>query len=96
VLACLCGTSLVDIAKEVGVGIGVGLAQTAATGLSTKALRRLNHHASAAFLRKAVGGVSLARLAPLIGGVIAGAADGAVTRGYGTAAKRLFEPMLPA
>ena len=93
VLACLCGTSLVDIAKEVGVGIGVGLAQTAATGLSTKALRRLNHRAGATLLHKAVGGVSLARLTPLIGGMIAGVADGAVTRGYGTAAKRLFEPM---
>lgn len=99
VLACLCGTSLVDLAKEVGVGVGVGLAQQAATGLSTKALRHLSHagsHASIALLRKTVGGASLARLAPLIGGVIAGATDGAVTRGYGSAAKRLFEPMAAA
>lgn len=100
VLACLCGTSLVDVAKEVGVGIGVSLAQQAVTGLSTKALKQLSHAtghvAGKSLLRRAVGGASLSRLTPLVGGLIAGLADGAVTRGYGTAAKRLFAPITEA
>jgi uncharacterized protein (DUF697 family) len=85
VLACLCGTTLIDVVKEAGLGIGAGLAQQAVTGLSTEALRRLAR----------VGGTSrVARLTPLIGGVVAGALDGALTRAYAKAAKKLFTPII--
>jgi uncharacterized protein (DUF697 family) len=96
VLACLCGTTLVDVVKEAGLGIGAGLAQQAVSGLSTEALRRIRHAGGFEMLRKAVGRVPLkaSRLTPLIGGIVAGALDGALTRTYGTAAKRLFSPII--
>jgi uncharacterized protein (DUF697 family) len=96
VLACLCGTTLVDVAKEAAVGIGTGLAQQAATSLSTAALERVKHVGGFELLRKAAGRVplNLSRLAPLIGGLLAGALDGALTRSYANVAKRLFAPLV--
>jgi hypothetical protein len=97
VLACLCGTSVIDILKEVGIGIGAGVVQQAATRLSTDALRRLKHAASVSVLGKSGGTASFnaARWTPLIGGLVAGTMDGAVTRTYATTAKRLFTPVAP-
>jgi uncharacterized protein (DUF697 family) len=91
VLACLCGTTLLDVVKEAGIGVGAGLAQQAATSLSSEGLRRL---ARIGGLHGAHGSARVARLTPLIGGVIAGAIDGALTRAYANAAKRLFTPIV--
>ena len=91
VLACLCGTTFLDVVKEAGIGIGAGLAQQAVTGLSTDALRRIGRHA---LLRRGDNVVRLSRFAPLIGGVVAGALDGALTRAYANAAKKLFLPII--
>ena len=91
VLACLCGTTLIDVVKEAGLGIGAGLAQQAVTGLSTEALRRL---ARIGALRRVGGTSRVVRLTPLIGGVVAGALDGALTRAYANAAKKLFTPII--
>jgi uncharacterized protein (DUF697 family) len=91
VLACLCGTTLVDVVKEAGIGVGAGLAQQAVAGLSREALRRL---ARIGALRRAGSTTRIARLTPLIGGVVAGALDGALTRGYANAAKKLFLPII--
>ena len=96
VLGCLCGTTLVDVAKEAVIGIGTGLAQQAAASLSTAALQRARHAGGLEVVRKAVSRVplNLSRLTPLIGGLIAGALDGALTRSYATVAKRLFAPLV--
>jgi uncharacterized protein (DUF697 family) len=91
VLACLCGTTLLDVVKEAGIGVGAGLAQQAAASLSSEGLRRL---ARIGGLHGAHGSARVARLTPLIGGVIAGAIDGALTRAYANAAKRLFTPIV--
>lgn len=91
VLACLCGTTLLDVVKEAGIGIGTGFAQQAVAGLSTDALRRL---ARIGRLRHVGSTTHAARLAPLIGGVVAGALDGALTRAYANAAKKLFLPII--
>jgi len=91
VLACLCGTTFLDVLKETGIGIGVGLAQQAVADLSTDALRKIGRHA---LLKRGSSGTQLARFAPLLGGVIAGAVDGAVTRAYAHAAKKLFTPII--
>lgn len=96
VLACLCGTSLVDMLKEAGMGIGAGLAQQAVASLSTEALRRIKHAGQFELARRLVGTVNVAKLAPLIGGLVAGILDGALTRTYGNAAKRLFAPISAA
>lgn len=91
VLACLCGTTLMDVVKEAGIGVGAGLAQQAVAGLSSEAVRRLVRMGG---LRGARGSAHVARLTPLIGGVVAGALDGALTRAYANAAKKLFLPII--
>jgi uncharacterized protein (DUF697 family) len=91
VLACLCGTTLIDVVKEAGIGVGAGLAQQAVASLSTEGLRRL---ARIGALRRAGGTTHVARLTPLIGGVVAGALDGALTSAYANAAKKLFTPII--
>ena len=95
VLACLYGTSLMDVAKDVGVGIGAGLVQQAVAGLSVETVKRAKQAARIEALRRAGGAFNLSRLAPLIGGLVAGVLDGALTRTYGSAAKKLFAPMVP-
>jgi uncharacterized protein (DUF697 family) len=91
VLACLCGTTLMDVMKEAGIGVGAGLAQQAVASLSTEAVRRL---ARIGALRRAGNSAHVVRLTPLIGGVVAGALDGALTRAYANAAKKLFLPII--
>jgi uncharacterized protein (DUF697 family) len=91
VLACLCGTTLVDVVKEAGIGVGAGVAQQAVSSLSTEALRRLTRIGA---LRRVGGTSRFARLTPLVGGVVAGALDGALTRAYANAAKKLFTPII--
>jgi uncharacterized protein (DUF697 family) len=93
VLACLCGTSLIDMIKEAGMGVGGGLAQQAVASLSAEALRRVKHAGRFELARRALSAVNVSKLAPLIGGLVAGALDGALTRSYGSAAKILFEPV---
>jgi len=91
VLACLCGTTLMDVVKDAGIGVGAGLAQQAVASLSSEGLRRL---ARIGGLHGAHGSARVARLTPLIGGVVEGAIDGALTRAYANAAKRLFSPII--
>jgi uncharacterized protein (DUF697 family) len=91
VLACLCGTTLIDVVKEAGIGVGAGLAQQAVASLSTEAVRRL---ARIGALRRAGNTAHVVRLTPLIGGMVAGALDGALTRAYANAAKKLFLPII--
>lgn len=91
VLACLCGTTLMDVVKEAGIGVGAGLAQQAVASLSSEAVRRLVRMGG---LRGARSSAHVARLTPLIGGVVAGALDGALTRAYANAAKKLFLPII--
>ena len=91
VLACLCGTTLLDVVKDAGIGVGAGLAQQAVASLSSEGLRRLVRIGG---LHGARNGARAARLTPLIGGVVAGAVDGALTRVYANAAKKLFLPII--
>lgn len=91
VLACLCGTTLMDVVKDAGIGVGAGLAQQAVASLSSEGLRRF---ARIGGLHGARGGARVARWTPLIGGVLAGAVDGALTRVYANAAKKLFLPII--
>jgi hypothetical protein len=91
VLACLCGTTLIDVVKEAGIGVGAGIAQQAVSSLSTEALRRLTRIGA---LRRAGSTTHVVKLTPLIGGFVAGALDGALTRVYANAAKKLFTPII--
>lgn len=91
VLACLCGTTLIDVVKEAGIGVGAGIAQQAVASLSSEGLRRLTRIGGLHGTRSSA---RVARLTPLIGGVVAGALDGVLTRAYANAAKKLFLPIV--
>lgn len=94
VLACLCGTSLADMIKEAGMGVGAGLAQQAVASLSSEAVKRIKHAGKIEALRRASGALNFSKLTPLLGGLVAGVLDGALTRSYAAAAKKLFLPIL--
>jgi uncharacterized protein (DUF697 family) len=91
VVACLCGTTLVDLVKEAALGLGAGLAQQAVTSASSEALRRIGR---LALKRRAGAAANVTRLTPIVGGLVAGTIDGVVTRAYAKAAKRLFLPII--
>lgn len=94
-LACLCGARAVDVVKELGIRIGTQLAQEAVKRVSADCLTQA-HHAIACRLLAMTGGatsLNLGKLVPVIGGLVSGGVDAAVTRSYGAAAKRVFLPV---
>ena len=91
-IACLAGTAVLDILKDVGVGVGMKLTRQVILGLSGAVLGRINQ-ALAARLTMAAGAsgaVMLARVVPFVGGAISGTFDGLATAAVGAAAKRVF------
>jgi len=94
-LACFLGTSLIDLAKGTGLQLGTYLAQQACKRVSGDALKPLNTALACrlAALTGTTAPVNLAKLVPVLGGVISGGVDAAVTRGYGKTAKRVFQPV---
>jgi uncharacterized protein (DUF697 family) len=97
-LACLCGSSVVDVIKDLGVRFGAHVAQQAITRVSGESLKQLNT-AIACRLVAITGSaapINLTKLVPVLGGLISGGLDAAVTRTYGNTAKRLFLPVTVA
>lgn len=94
-LACLCGSSVVDVIKDLGVRFGAHVAQQAITRVSGESLKQINTAIACRLL--AITGtatpINLTKLVPVIGGLISGGLDAAVTRTYGKTAKRLFQPV---
>jgi len=94
-LACLCGARAVDVVKDLGLRLGTQLAQEAVKRLSGDCLRQV-HHALGCRLLALTGGttaVNLGKLVPVLGGLVSGGVDAAITRSYGVAAKRVFLPV---
>lgn len=89
VFACLLGNEIKDLVKEVGVM----MAKNAATRkLEQLALARINQRVGVRLAEKTgeKGASGLARLVPLIGGVISGSLDAAATWTIGRIAKKIF------
>ena len=94
-LACLCGARVTDVIKDVGLRLGTQLAHEVVKRLSGDGLKQLNR-AIACRLVAVTGtstGVTMTKLMPVLGGVVSGGFDAALTRGYGRTAKRLFLPI---
>jgi len=94
-LACLCGARAADMVKELGIRIGSQLAQEAARRLSADCLKQVQHALGCRLLAMTGGATSLnlGKLVPVLGGLVSGGVDAAVTRSYGAAAKRVFLPV---
>ena len=94
-LACLCGARVTDLVKDVGWRLGAPVAHEVVKRLSGDGLKQLNR--AIACRVAAVAGtstsVNMTKLMPVLGGVISGGFDAALTRGYGETAKRLFLPI---
>lgn len=94
-IACLVGTSVTDLLKEVGVIAGTKLARQAIMRIPGAVLSNINKAVGFRLLTKAgsQGAINLVRFLPIVGGVVSGGFDAVVTRGIGSAAKLVFEPL---
>jgi hypothetical protein len=97
IFACLAGTSTTDILKEVGITIGSKLSQQAIAKISGATLLRINQAVGFRLVTRAgtTGVVNLSKLIPIVGGLISGSLDAAVTRAIGAAAKHVFQATGP-
>lgn len=96
-LACLCGARLADIVRDLGIRIGTQMAHEALKRISGDGLKQINQAIACriAATTGATSSINMTKLMPVVGGVIAGGLDAAVTHTYGKTAKRLFQPVLP-
>jgi uncharacterized protein (DUF697 family) len=89
--ACLLGNAAKDVMKEAGVQVGAALTRHAIARISQDALDRLNRRVGFILISKfGPGMVRLARLAPLVGGVVGATFDGVSTYAVGRVAQRTF------
>lgn len=96
-LACLCGARVTDVVKEFGIRFGTQMAHEVVKRVSSDSLKQINQAIACRLIAFSGGKTSLdvAKFMPVLGGVIAGSMDAAVTRTYGMTAKRMFQPILP-
>jgi hypothetical protein len=89
---CLCGSAAVDMARDVGIQIGMRLTQAAIRKISDDTLLRINQRVGFRLLTKfgAHGVVNLSKAVPFVGGVIGGTIDGASTLTIGKVARNAF------
>ena len=96
-LACLTGSKAADTLKDAGVRFGTRLARDGVGWVSPALFRKLHHGSSAshAVLACGAGAGRFSRVVPVVGGVIAGGFDAAVTRMIGRTADRVFAKRAP-
>jgi hypothetical protein len=96
VLACLTGSKAADTLKDAGMRFGTRLAPdmlgSAAPGIFNKA----KHTAFPAACAAGLTAGRLGRLVPLVGGVVAGGFDAAMTQLIGRTADRVFTSRSPS
>ena len=95
-LACLCGSRVADVIKDFGIRLGTQVAHEALKRVSGDGLKQLNLAIGCRLLAMSGGTASLnvGKLVPVLGGMVSGGVDAAVTRSYGVAAKRVFLPVV--
>jgi uncharacterized protein (DUF697 family) len=95
VIACLAGSSMSDILKDIGVQVGTKLTQKAIQQISSATLTKINQAVGMRLVTKAgsAGMINLSKIVPLVGGVVSGAFDATTTYAIGSAAKALFISM---
>lgn len=95
-LACLTGAKAADTLKDAGVRFGTRLARDGIGWVSPALFRKLHHGSSASHAALACGAGRLGRVVPVVGGVIAGGFDAAMTQMIGRTADRVFASRAPA
>ena len=97
VLACLTGSKVADTLKNAGTRLGVRMTRDIAGWVSPALLKKAERVAgvSATALTGAGQAAKVGKLVPVIGGVVAGGVDAAITQLVGRAADRVFRSTPP-
>lgn len=92
--ACLTGSAVADILKDVGIQVGTKVTQQAIMQVAGATLVRINQAVGFRLVTKAgsTGIVNLGKAVPFVGGIIGGTFDALTTKAIGSAAKRVFSP----
>ena len=92
VIACLAGSAVFDILKDVGINIGSQVTKEIILRISGEVLKRINRAVGFRLVTKAgsKGAVNLAKGVPFVGGVVGGTFDAVATRLIGQTAKQVF------
>jgi hypothetical protein len=89
---CLAGSSAFDVLKDVGLQVGTKLSRQMILKISGATLRRINQAVGFRLVTKAgsTGVINLVKFVPVVGGVVGGGLDAAMTGTIGHTAKRVF------
>ena len=92
VYACLAGISLDQVVKQVGIKVGVKMANTMVKKIPGTVLVKINQKVGFRLLTKfgTKGVINIGKAIPLLGGVIGGGFDFAETRIIGNRAYKMF------
>ena len=98
VLACLTGAKTTDTLKDAGVRFGTRLARDGVGWVAPALFKKAQHMAAVPIACEAGarGAARLGRFVPVVGGVVAGCFDAAMTQLIGRAADRVFALARPA
>lgn len=90
--ACLAGSAVGDVLKDVGIKLGTKLGQQAIGGIAGSTLVRINQAVGFRLVTKAgsTGIFNLTKIVPFLGGIIGGTYDAMTSRIIADAAKSVF------
>ena len=93
-IACLAGSAMSDILKEVGIKMGTKLTQQAIMKITGVTLVRINQAVGFRLITKAgsTGILNLTKMVPFVGGIVGGSFDVATTGTIARTAKSAFTP----
>lgn len=92
VYACLCGNSMKEMFKDVGIQLGKQMGKSALQKIPSRIILKINQAVGFRLLTKfgQKGTLNLVKGIPLLGGVIGGTIDGVSTNIVGNNAKKIF------
>ncbi len=95
-VACLAGSAVFDILKDVGIQVGTKLTQQAIMKIAGPTIVRINQSVGFRLVTKAgsTGIFNLTKMIPFIGGIVGGIFDAVTTQTVAHAAKTVFVPIL--
>lgn len=94
-VACLAGSAVTDVLKDVGIKLGTQLGKQAIKQIAGTTLVRINQAVGFRLVTKAgsTGLVNLTKMVPFIGGIVGGTFDAVMTATIAQAAKSVFTPI---
>jgi hypothetical protein len=94
VVACLAGSAVFDILKDVGINISSQVTRQIILRISGEVLKRINQAVGFRLVTKtgSKGAVNLVKGVPFVGGMVGGTFDAVATKVIGQTAKQVFVP----